>query len=174
MVMNMKPVLIGDSAWRYFRYAPNKYPVCAACGVTVLRIREACEVQVHEHSGPLVICHQCYSVGSAVPSSFDKLSDPCTLEELKEATNAEERISARENANKLQRAKNAKQYRSEKSKKAARTRAKNKSASSGVESGDSGSDKSARKKSSGLGSKKSRITKVRKPKRKKVVSVDND
>ena len=181
----MKPKLIGDDAWRYFRYAPEIYPDCATCGVVITRIREAFTVNVdlsmksseiipRHPTHDVFICHVCYDVGIGV---FDDLPDPCTIEELREATNAEERISARNEYFVKRKKAAAKYFRSERSKKAAsnneNSQTKRKAAASGSESGGGGSDKPARKKSGGRRCKKGRITKIRMPKRKKVDSVDD-
>jgi len=172
----MKPAAIGEDAWRYFKYAPECYPVCVTCGVGISRIREAAVVQVEPYdgmpthpTGDTLICYACREA-----CEVDDPSDMCTIEKLREITNAEERIRAREETFAKNRARAAKHFRSEKSKKAASTKAKRKSAKRESEPGSGGRDKPTRKQSGGSRRKKSRVTKVRQPKRKKVASVDHD
>lgn len=118
--------LIWDDAWKYFRHAPEFYPVCAACGVTVLRIKEAYEVDIQDEDlpitkeGTIVICRDC---GKHLVNSDIHVID---IETLKLATNAEERINLREETFAKDKAQRAANYRKERAKKAARTRAENK------------------------------------------------
>lgn len=149
---------------KYFIYAPERYPTCAACEVTILRIVSAYTVEltgddlpIHP-TGKCFVCRNCIAVireGVGV----DNVPSPCTIEELKKITNAEERINAREISFERDKKERAKEFRRERAKKAAATRAKNKKRSS---SRDASNDRDIGSKSGKSGSKKVRNPKVRK------------
>ena len=150
--------VIGSDAGKYFKHAPVIYPECSACDVVILRIKEACVVEVedddvHVHpSAQHFICCQCFAIAE---EKLESLKQPCTLEELKEVTNAEERICARKDAFERDKAERATMFRKERAQKAADKRAEKKAAT-----GNGTSSRKARSKSNNTRRKKTRTKKV--------------